>query len=367
MKKVFLGIFVLAQICNVKAFELEYSDWSLDYPKGINEVLIEEEDRYLCYLEKYENVEYLKKEDINDKLYDENDFTYFESDELNDKPNEYSEREIIELNKEITYTSTDASGFVFVGGGMDVLVSEIEVSNTSGEKIDFTINKEYLTDGVTDLYYSLNDDIIASFNQKVDLNDLLITFHFNKNVRGLYIGTLNTITSDNIIVTTNDYAIDLCQGPTCKLVFNKIAFRNYNSYLKKVYKYKDKLYKTYDIVKEYNNEYVKDCNDMIIDEDSKKTYYRYITNEYLVFDIYGNIVTDNNYCVKSSCFIKYVKNDKKDVVDTITNPQTYDPLYDSIVIFVVSAIVLTYFIVERRRLIKKSSNVESILKDKKVL
>ncbi len=57
MKRIFLGIFILAQICNVKAFEFEYSEWSSEYPSGVNEILIQNEDRYLCYKEKYENIE----------------------------------------------------------------------------------------------------------------------------------------------------------------------------------------------------------------------------------------------------------------------------------------------------------------------
>ena len=367
MKKLFLGILILAQICNVKAFEIEYSEWSLDYPENVNEILIELEDRYLCYLNKYENVEYLKKEDINDKEYDENDYKYYESEELDSKPEEYSEREITEYDKEISFKSTDAYGFIIEGGREDILFSEIEINTVSGESISFTTNKDYLNDGVIASYYPLTDDIKVSFNKNIDLNNILISFYINKNERGVYIGKLNAVNSENTIITSSDYGIDLCQSSLCKLVFNKNNFKTYNTYSKKVYKYKDKLYKTYNVIKEYNDEYLSSCDDMMIDENSKKTFYRYITNEYLLFDVSGNLVTDSNYCIKSFCRLTYVQHDEEENKNIIPNPKTYDPLYDSIVIFVVSAIVLTYLIVERCRLIKKSNNVESILNKKEII
>ena len=81
MKKFFLLFIFFAQIYNINALEYDYSEWSEEYPNDVNEILIESEDRFLCYSEEKENIEYLIKEEIKDKLYDESDYQYYESEE----------------------------------------------------------------------------------------------------------------------------------------------------------------------------------------------------------------------------------------------------------------------------------------------
>ena len=54
MKKVLkflLSLIWFMLLVNVKAYELNYSDWSEEYPTSINQILIESEDRYLWYEE----------------------------------------------------------------------------------------------------------------------------------------------------------------------------------------------------------------------------------------------------------------------------------------------------------------------------
>ena len=77
LKALFLFGIMYLLTANINAFELTYSEWSEIYPEGIDEMFIEEEDRYYWYKNNIVNVEYLKLEDIQDKQYDENDIKYY--------------------------------------------------------------------------------------------------------------------------------------------------------------------------------------------------------------------------------------------------------------------------------------------------
>lgn len=367
MKKFFLLFIFFAQIYNINALEYDYSEWSEEYPNDVNEILIESEDRFLCYSEEKENIEYLIKEEIKDKLYDESDYQYYESEEVDEEPIHYSERIIKEIKKEIFYTSKDAYGMIIPKVDIDLTISEIEINTIDGINIPFSSNKDYLNDKDLLTYYPLNDDIIISFNKHLDLNNILITIYFNNNSVGNYIGNIDIISSDNNIVVSSKYGVALCQSPLCKLVYNKNNFKDYNSFIKKTYKYTDKLYKTYNIKSKYTEEYLSSCGDLLKDEENKKTYYRYITNEYVIIDVNGNVVKDENYCRKLTCELLHIARENESLSNNIINPKTYDPLYDSIVLFIVGIITLIYFIVEKRRLIKKSNNVESLLIKRKIL
>ena len=124
LKALFLFGIMYLLTANINAFELTYSEWSEIYPEGIDEMFIEEEDRYYWYKNNIVNVEYLKLEDIQDKQYDENDIKYYTSEELLERPEEYSERIINEETKSITYTPYDVKG-ILLKSNSNIQISDI--------------------------------------------------------------------------------------------------------------------------------------------------------------------------------------------------------------------------------------------------
>lgn len=83
-------------------------------------------------------------------------------------------------------------------------------------------------------------------------------------------------------------------------------------------------YKVVDGRVEYIDEYYSELDGYIKDEPSARTYYRYITNEYIVLNGYNEIVVDViNYCQNEYCY-KLVASDYTLVEtvgkDTIENP-----------------------------------------------
>ena len=92
----------------------------------------------------------------------------------------------------------------------------------------------------------------------------------------------------------------------------------------------------------------------IKDESTKKTFYRYITNDYIILDENDNIVSNEDYCIKEFCRLIYITKEPEEIPE---NPQTYDGICNYIILLTNSLIVL---IVKICHTIKKSSFVESI-------
>ena len=80
MKKIFK--YLLFLICfvytKVYAYDVTFSEWSLNYPSEVDSLYIESEERYLWYKEEIVNEEFLVKEDIKDKLVDYSSFKIVE-------------------------------------------------------------------------------------------------------------------------------------------------------------------------------------------------------------------------------------------------------------------------------------------------
>ena len=123
-----------------------------------------------------------------------------------------------------------------------------------------------------------------------------------------------------------------------------------------VYRYTDKLYKTYKIVKEYTVDYYNEMDGYIKDESTKKAFYRYIKNKYIIVDYYGRKVTDENYCLKNKCTIKILSEHIEE------NPKTGDFVhYSFIVLFITIVIIsLLLYIFYKKIVSNKSSFVESL-------
>lgn len=364
MKKIFLVIMFFVGSSITYAFDWNYSEWSEEYPQGMDEILIQSEDRYLWYKETIYDIEYLKKEDINDKLYDENDIQYYESEELLEYPEEYLEREISKIVKQIVYTKSDIAGISLKTSSSNISISEITIIKNDVEIINYNTSFSYLNDGNLDEYISLDDEVNLYFNNKVDLDELdnlHISVYYNKNTSGQEGIDFNFISDANDIIYYVNYKIDLCQTQNCTLNPRKNILMDSLYHSRIMYKYKDKLYKTFRVNKEYDEEYASEKEGYQKDISTKKTFYRYITNDYIILDAYGNIVTDDYYCEKSFCKAVFIKKEEtvedekpveNDEEEITSNPKTCDPLYDFIILFITSFLAGSYFIVKKCRTIK---------------
>ena len=100
----------------------------------------------------------------------------------------------------------------------------------------------------------------------------------------------------------------------------------------------------YEILRDVTNEYYKEYPGYEKIEESKTTYYRYITNDMVLLDADGNIVTDNDYCKKSFCTVAYVTKKEEIEEETPNNPQTIDNISYYIILLLASlvGIIVTF-------------------------
>ncbi len=317
----FLGIGIL----NVKAYT--YSEWSEEYPEGYDSILIESEVRYKWYKESEIDIEYLSKSDFGDKKYDLNDFKYtIESEYSLEKPEEKDDREITTSVMQYTFTEDDINhilfkDFSFIGA---LYASEIDIFEKSTNKqINYEFESIYndiyhteiLNDDNLDTYMPINiqSKILMNLGKKYNASNLLVKIYYKtdgtdsksyKNmltynmVEGLIYKTarLGVCPTGCAFSMSYDasYAVNLTQSVT-------------------MYSFKDKIYKTYNINKEYLDDYLNNAEGYIKDESDYKTFYRYITSSYILTDLSGNLIDrdTNSYCEKYPCFMKYVKKKSK--------------------------------------------------------
>ncbi len=341
MKKTLFFILLFFVIGKVNAIELTYSEWSEEYPEGINPILIESEDRYLWYKEEIYDEEYLIKEDIGDKQYDEKDYKYFESEYLREKPDEYSERIIEKVYRDIEYTENDING-VYIQKVENIEIYRVVIND---------INGNLIADSLT----NIDENVIIKFNQKYNINDLIIKIYYKAHLRRFKILTVNLLSYDDAyiyfsncsIVGEVDTSLNLSGTDFTPDLIQRFLF----------YKYKDKLYKTYRINKTITNEYYTSYEDYTKDVESLKTFYRYITNDYILVGPTGEIVTDESYCNKRLCRIIYVGKEEpieeEPIEEVIENPVTGDNIYIYFILVIISItlIILSIIVVRKKHLV----------------
>ena len=90
-----------------------------------------------------------------------------------------------------------------------------------------------------------------------------------------------------------------------------------------------------------------------------KTFYRYITNKYIIVDGYGNVVKDMGYCAKNFCALELLDEPEPEKVE---NPKTGDFIQYSFLILFASLIVISLllYIFYKKIANNKSSFVESL-------
>ena len=352
-----LFLFLLINFTIVDAFEITYSEWS-DIKPEVEEYLIDREDRYLFYRENEINVEYLKDEDINNKQVDYSDFKYTDESELLDvKPEEKEGRIISEVTVD-GYYNNDEIKKVKIVLDKGVYISEIYARDKKNNNIEYNIDERY--------------SVLNDFNEEIYIfvKELVFTFNENQNLGNLYITIYYESDNENDLMIFKYLTNDDKEMFTCNFDLKQKPYQVNNLLLSKVshkmtkYKYKDKLYKTYEIEKEVTEEYYVTLDGYKKIEDSKKTFYRYITNDYLVIDGYNNIVEDpERYCVKSFCTIVYLtkpnvpeqeetveEEPPKETPKIPSNPKTLDNIYYYMMALLMS---FTILIVLNRKNLRK--------------
>ena len=375
MKKIF--IIILFLMCtNIKALEITYSDWSEEYPKGVNDILIQKEDRYKWYKKKETNINYLIKEDIKDKNVDYNDYKIITNEEIITEPTKYEDRIITSSNVRYTFKETDVTNIMIRNFYFNdpVKISEVIVTNIkTNEKINYTLDNDlnklyhynFINDGNLNEYIRVNNPTIlilnldSSYNAK-DLNikiyykceginiNYFELFFATKRLYGLYYNRthLNKCISNECIINI-DY-----KSMKEQLTFNDIV----------LYTYKDKLYKTYDIEKEYSDGYYKYLDEYTKDETDFKTFYRYITNEYIVVDINNNIVTNEDYCIKEICLLMYINkpNEEEKIIEM---PKTIDNInyYLYALILSITLLIIIFVLIKKKKIFCRTKKISSFV------
>ena len=357
MKKYFSKILFLFGIMyllttNINAFELTYSEWSETYPEGIDEIFIEKEDRYYWYKDNIVDVEYLKLEDIQSKQYDENDIKYYTSEELLEKPMEYSERVITEVNKEITYTKDDVKGILIITEN-DIKIAELIVRDSNGNKINCNTGNSNLHNNNINDFVDFNKEVKCYFDEKLSYDSFSTFLSLNDDSNNRVSIKYNLITENDDVIYNNDIYFS---GKIYYTVTYDVLLSNLNHY-KKFYSYTDKLYKTYNIERENINEYCSSLDGYVKDESTKKTFYRYITNDYIIVDENNDLVINENHCHKNFCKLIYLI--KQEENEKVENPKTYDSISNMFILLIISILTLI-FIVKKCHTNKKSNIVESI-------
>jgi hypothetical protein len=357
MKKYFSKVLFLFGIMyllttNINAFELTYSEWSETYPEGIDEIFIEREDRYYWYKDNIVNVEYLKLEDIQDKQYDENDIKYYTSEELLEKPEEYNERVINEITKEVNYTKDDVKG-ILITTENDIKIAELIVRDLNGNKINCNTGNSNLHNGNINDFIEFNNKVKCYFNEKISYDSFSTFLSLNDDSNNKVSVNYSLITENDDIIYHNDIYFS---GKIYYTVTHDVLLSNLQ-HLKKYYTYTDKLYKTFNVEKENVYEYYANLDGYIKDEESKKTFYRYITNDYIIVDENDDLVIDEDHCHKNFCKLIYLI--KQEETEIIKNPKTYDSIINIFIILIISFLTLI-LIVKKCHTNKKSNIVESI-------
>ena len=309
-------------------------------------MFIQSENRYLWYKEEIIDEKYLPLEEIGNRKVNYDDYICSEKTKTLSKPDE-SENRIIEEEK-IEYSENDIIAFRISG---NIELSEIEFLEKDTLKIIDIKNKDdykYLFDGKYSVYNKLNQDIILYFDKRNIDNILFYIYHKNDNSKM----KVEYLVSSSYALYEKEYTLNNKSTEIIKEELNK------NSYNVNYYTYCDKLYKTYLSNVIYNDEYLANLDGYLKDESSKKTYYRYITDEYVYVRLPGNTVVPRSHCFKRICVkIKVTKNEipkeeplkeeKPKEKKVIYNPKTIDTIYVDIILLIIS-IICTLFVFKRK-------------------
>ncbi len=351
MKKIFFCVIMFIFVLRVNAVLDVYSSWSSEYPSDIPNNVIESEERYKWYKENIIDVEYLKKEDIYNKLVDYNDYKTYESEELLDEPIKINDRTIKKEYKDYKFTSDNINYIVIENYNKNGIVgiSEIKVfDNSKGKQLKVSVDKKYsylINDDKNDLKaLEYNEKIYINLNEECNASEVRIFIYYNSS-------TYN----NKLTITYNahkDYPLyrvekELYMCSFCELYnFGTSSMDETNkTYKLNVYKYIDKYYKTYRIEKTYKDDYYAYVDGYKKDSSTKKMFYRYIKYKKVYYGPNGRSETPENCFGKDSCIIqleeiKYPKIPKDELIEV---PKTLDSF--NILEFFISFILFIFIVI----------------------
>lgn len=330
----FLFCLILLFLCNkVKGIEFTYSEWTDEYPDEVLDILIESEDRYKFYKNEIISYEYLKyNKDNKNYLFDE--YILGNLYECSEKENDNEHIEVNKQSKTLYFKTSDIDSFTFSRKyDGDLYISEIDFYYNDKE-IDYKTEYSFLKDGDINSYFKVENDYFIKFYEKIDGLNLKMNIYLKTTDEIKKPFTFNLLANEKY--SLYGYYINYGGEVGTKTVSYDIStlvntLRHYET----TYTCRDKLYKVNYIEKKYLDGYFTNVDDYIKDENNKKTYYRYITNEYVILNADGKLVNDEKYCIKEYCLLYYIN--KK---DEIINPKTGDDFVKNVFVLIIFFLVI---------------------------
>ena len=345
--KFILSLVFFVFIVRIHAYQLYYSEWSENYPENIGNKIVQHEDRYLWYKEVIKDEQYLVKEEIGDRLVDYDDFIYSERiDNGFEKPKSLKDRVIEVEPKERYYNNNELSGIIIQNLSNDSYIAEIEIidKNTNNKIGIKDTTEQVLLDSILNNYTNINNKVYINFKDYKSIDDLDIKLYCSPGVNSYIEFTL--VTKEGFHAYVGRYRFNNEILEIEKENLTEYTHRSENNYF-----YIDKLYKTYIIEQEITDEYLKNCSGCTRIDDSKKTFYRYIKNDYVIIDTFGNVVDGDDACLKNFCMIEYLeyKEEKpKEKVVKVNNPKTYDGVDKYIILSIISTLLIIMFMFHKK-------------------
>lgn len=346
MKKIFLILVTMFIFSECYALEYKYSEWSPIYPGKVkDEIFIEKEDRFLWYKYVQKDVKYMRIDDIKGDIKYDSDDIKFETNYMLNEPFKYKERTYkLEFN-DYEFVDSDIDGLVLNQIG-DIDISELEIY-LNNSKVNFKSPYKELIDGKYDFINYRNKTFKIALN---DFNESIkLVIHYSS--RSDETINISYRASDKYNIYNSIVTFDKCEE--CTKEINISDLRLFKKQYIPVYKYTDKLYKTYKLEKEYTDDYYSYLDGYIKDEATLRKYYRFIMNDYVFINKDYELVTNENYCSKEVCFVRYQE-------EEIENPKTNDSiyLYSSSLILIVFLIIKKYLVLSKHN--KSFNNYSNI-------
>lgn len=309
MKKIFFCVLMFTIVLRVNASLDVYSSWSDVYPSGIPKSVIQSEERYKWYKEEIIDVEYLKKEDIYNKLVDYNDYKSYESEELFEEPIKINDRIIKSEIKTYNFKESPVDYIVLSNENTTgtLGINEIVVINyKKGEKLKISVDNNYslaIDDNKeTSVELKYKDKLYINLNEEIEPKDIRLYIYYNSssNKNKLTI-EYNAHKEYSIYKKISD--LYYCTLAELYLVGINDMSEIDKNYQVKIYKYIDKYYKTYKVKKTYKDEYYASLDGYVKDESTKKIFYRYLKYKKVYYTSKGRSENPEDCKGKSSCII----------------------------------------------------------------
>ncbi len=364
MKKILIFILCTLFLSNIRAYT--YSDWSTVRPDDDPNFIISEK-RYKWYKNEESNIEYLKRTDILNKNVDYNDYIFSEYIDLGMWIIDENEDIFMEVEQKTLYLNENDITDIYIYNikGSSLKMSEIEagcINEQNNEKnISAFENISHLINGNINDYQIIpeNVNINIKVSNSCDIYDYKLDFQFiSEDDESSF--ELVFDNKDRITIYKEIIELDKCEEGC---LYNYVLNKNYDyniEYIVDTYKYKQKLYRTYDIERVYADDYHTYMEGYIKDEDNYIVYYRSILDDIIYYNLHNQIV-ESEYCQsKEFCtsrirvknevlppeeeqIIEAKENQEKEVLDLETNvideikvPKTMD----NIMWYVIACIII---------------------------